>query len=67
MNKNKKFKLNYFIPNNYHLHTNRNNNKGNFYDNKYISKTKIDKSFGYSNYLLDNLKNKISKVDFSNC
>ena len=67
MNKNKKFKLNYFIPNNYYLHTNRNNNKGNFYDNKYISKTKIDKSFGYSNYLLDNLKNKISKVDFNNC
>ena len=35
--------------------------------NEYIKKSNdfLDKSFGYSNYLLDNRKNKIAEINFN--
>ena len=49
------------INQNNNINNNINNNKINYIKN---SNRILDKSFGYSNYLLDNLKNKISEMNF---
>ena len=72
--KNNNYKENLTFKNNdYNLFHNRNKkddlNK-NFIknNNEFITQSDklLDKSFGYSNYLLDNLKNKISRIHFDN-